>query len=439
MNAISVTFDIITMIITAYLCVKNIKSLYKSRKYIVFYFVVLIYVIPLFLDYLVGFPVYDEARYSGYNLSEYDTVTRCLFDAFVVFVELMILKWGKNEINLEQDERRYSVYTSDRLIESMSIRRVLYIVTIGSIVLAFIFLRRVDILTTPLWREVFFDTNISGYATFERLSYVGIACGVVLFMAKNISLIGRIIGIVCTYFNICIEGKKSAIIFVLVLVFIVLILRLPSRETSIGKKRKTLLRYAFIGAVLVFLIIRITVYVKINSRGYIADDAIRMYTAFRIDVFRDDRVRMAIYSLLHSDRYQGVPFPGQTYLISVLYLFPLDYIFGSLGLKRILNMHAYSDYLSAALYGGTVETVAGFMTPAIFAELIANFSFLGVLLFPLICIWFANKLDKYDYPINVFILASFVMLQMYSLSYIAYLLEFTLLLCLSTKIRLVIK
>ena len=439
MDPISIAFDVITMIITSYLCARNIKGLYKSSRYFIYYLVVIIYVIPLFLDYFVGFPVYNEARYKGFELSEYDTASRCLFDLVIIFIQIIILKYrnhsGKEGIITGQE----SNLKYDRFIDSSSIKRLLYLFMIGTVVSALVVLRRPDIVVTPLWREYLISSEIRNYATFERLSYVGMACSVVLLLTKNISFVGRITSLFFLYFNICIEGKKSGIIFVIMVGFILLLSRIARSENSIKKKKKMLIRYIVLGIILVYLIVRITIYVKTTSRGYIATDVTRLYTAFRIDVFRDDRVRMAIYSLLHSDNYQGIPFPGQTYLIAVFYLFPFDYIFGSMGVKRMLNMHTYSDYLSAALYGGTVESVAGFMTPAILAELIANFSVLGVVLFPFICIWFSSKTDKYEYPINIFIICSFFMLQMYSLSYIAYLLEFTFLLCISKRIRFVIR
>ena len=69
------------------------------------------------------------------------------------------------------------------------------------------------------------------------------------------------------------------------------------------------------------------------------------------------------------------------------------------------------------------------MTPCIYAELISNFGFIGALGMPFLCIWFASKADKYPYPFNIMILVSFIVIQMYAISYMAYYFEFVLLMC----------
>ena len=54
---------------------------------------------------------------------------------------------------------------------------------------------------------------------------------------------------------------------------------------------------------------------------------------------------------------------------------------------------------------------------------------------PFLCVWFATKADKYPYPFNVFILVSFIALQMYAISYMAYYFEFVFLMCWLVRCR----
>lgn len=94
MNVIVCFFDILTMIISAYWALVNIKKLKISTRYIIYFTFFVICIVPLFMDYIIGKPMYEllPNRYHGFVISYDDSTTRILYDIFLVVSQYIILK-----------------------------------------------------------------------------------------------------------------------------------------------------------------------------------------------------------------------------------------------------------------------------------------------------------------------------------------------------------
>lgn len=213
---------------------------------------------------------------------------------------------------------------------------------------------------------------------------------------------------VLLFMNICIQGKRSILFFALLVYILIMLPGLRNKALDSKERRRKMFGIVIIAVIAVGIMIASTLVVKVTSRGYDANDFSELYTALRIDFFRDDRVRMAIYAILNPNQMKIVDFPGQTLLPIPTWIFPIDHILGKFG----ISYPAYTSYFCSALLMLPRSQSFTYMTPCIYAELISNFGFFGALFMPFLCVWFASKADKYPYPFNVFILVSFIALQM---------------------------
>jgi len=234
------------------------------------------------------------------------------------------------------------------------------------------------------------------------------------------------------YMNICLQGKRSILFFALLNYVLITLPGLRDKTLDIKKRRRKMFGTVIIVTVVVGIMIASTLVVKITSRGYDTSNYSELYTALRIDFFRDDRVRMAIYALFNPSEMRIIDYPGQSLLPIPTWLFPIDHILGVFD----INFPAYTNYFCSALLMLPRSESFTYMTPCIYAELISNFGILGMILMPFLCVYFATKADKYPYPLNIFILVSFIILQMYSIPYMIYYIEFVLLMCWMVKSRI---
>ncbi len=424
MDYIFIAMDIPTLVLTACMCVTAIKKWKKGQRSVFYFIFLFFYVVPILLDYLFAFPTYSYSHNMyGFEVSYKDSSTRVVYDLLVLGIQWLLLRleYKKSPSLVVKNNDNYYKYISTFLYLGLVIAPIL-VLLLGN---------DKSILYTFMWREN--ELSETGYLPIaERLSYVGICCAVVLFFWKSgkNKFIRRIISIIFAYINICIQGKRSILFFLLLVVPIVMLPNIRIRNLT-DKQRRRIIRVLFFLIVAVLtIIVAFTIKIKVDNRGY--EDMKAVYTSLRIDIFRDDRVRMAIYAFLYPSKMTILTYPGQTIIPALITFFPLDYIFGFMRIHPI----AYSAYISAALTGSSVVSQAdAFMSPSILAELFSNFHIFGVAIFIWMTLWFAKMVDRYPYPANVFIYISYIMLHIYSVSYIAYFLEFSLILCLLCRNR----
>lgn len=415
--------DWITIIISTALLAKNFKKVAFESKYIIYFLFYLFYVAPLYLDCIFSPPVYTDWLGRGFSVSAADSTTRIIYDIVIIFIQIYLLS------NRISGKKEYQNKVNKNEITNGTLAA-LYLGMILPTLITAVASSHKFILYTLQWREFFDASVVARYTYFEKMSYIGVACSIVILLMRNKKhpIFENILSIIFLYTSVCIEGKRSIIFFALLMVLLIKIPGVLNAELTVAERRKKLFKLICLGVFAVSIMIGLTMYVKITSRGYNAFDAVELYTTTRIDFLRDDRARLAIYSLLHQDTSLMLDRPLQTILNMPLFLFPIDYF---LNMAHI-TVDTYSMFLTSNLLGYRSKAI---MTPALFAELISNLGVFAFLLMPMICRWFAKKSDEYDYPQKVFILTCFVLLQMYDSAYIAYFLEFTIIICLMNKIE----
>lgn len=380
-----------------------------------------IYVVPLILDYIVGFPTYHyywDATYSSYDrfegfIKSYQHInTRFFYDVFILVTQLFLLyyKSPKNVGIISKWQAYESVRISKSTVFILAILAFLpslICICAGYYYVPFIF----------GWRENPILSAISQgeyYSFVERLSYVGLASSMICMVNPKVNIPLKVLMITLCYMNLSIESKRSILFFAMA--FYIL---LKSSELGIKLNIKKIAIISLIG--IIFVLYQ-SIYIKM-MRGY-SDEEI-LYTQIRIDLFRDDTARMIIYSLL-SGTHTVLEYPFQSYLTQIAFIFPLDIINGifKLGITSI----GFNCYLTSALIGVPVSLGERWMTTSMIDEIIANFSILSVIIVPIVLYKLAKYIDKQSKITQVLFLSAILLSFMYSFNYTVYYFEFVILL-----------
>ena len=424
----SVAFDLITVIISVALLVSNYKRITQSSRYLIYFLFILYYVAPLILDVLVMRPEYTKSLYRGFRLTRDDELTRCIYDVFVIYAQFIILNFRKWKTTSEYfDSLKVNALEDNLEFKGDNINFILFIGAILPVALAVVLPVNKAALYTFQWREYNILDYTKHFGFIEQFTYIGIICTIVLLVRAfdNRQIVWSAFYAAILFMDLCIQGKRSILFFALLVYILVMLPGLRDKSLDSRKRRQKMFGLVIISAIAIAIMVGMTLIVKVASRGYDASDTSELYTALRIDFFRDDRVRMAIYSILHPSEMKIIDWPGQSLLPFPTWLFPIDHILGKIG----ISYPAYTTYFCSALLMLPRSQSFTYMTPCIYAELISNFGIIGALIMPFLCVWFASKADKYPYPFNVMIIVSFIAIQMYALSYMAYYFEFVLLMC----------
>lgn len=385
-----------------------------GNMYCVIYLIFFVfYVFPLYLDYFVSFPEYSlQERYLGFTLSYKDTATRVIYDIFILFVQFVLTK----KIRVFGRLDRRDNFNKQDVGKKNEINWFLAIGMFFPILLTFVFSVDKKILYTFGWRELEIFATTSATNTIENFSYFGVMCTLLLLFkhlnSKKRQLLSLLLYLPLLYANMCVQGKRSILFFAIMLL---VVLQIPGINTSekndIKASKRKLLLLAVISFLCIGLMIFVTVYVKVNIRGWDPSDTLDMYTMTRIDFLKDDRVRFAIYALLHPEN-QILPSWGLTIFPIVTWFWPLNSILAGHG----IIYDSYQVYFSDALQYVVDKP---FMTTSFFAELISNFSCLGVLFMCFLCVWVSKVAQNNKYPFRAIVIISFIALQMYTTTYLA--------------------
>lgn len=424
MNISVIWADWIVVIFSTVLLLKYWKRITTNTRIIVYLLFFVLYVLPVYFDCLIAPPYYRDWLGQGFNQSASDPLTRTIYDIAIIFCQLCILFWRNKSTKIEQKQVLSAISFSGNGSIMLVIAGM-----IAPVLLVMLLCQQKFILYTPQWREVFDTSIVARYTYYEKLSYIGVACSLLCFTIKSKKnpLLYKIIALLFLYINICIEGKRSIIIFTLLVWLIIKIPGLVDSRATPKERKKELANLVFLAVFAVISVVVLTLVVKTGSRGYDKNDLWELYTATRIDFFRDDRVRLAIFELTNSGRFKMMDYPLQTFLTNPLSLFPIDYFLTRNG----ISFDTYSRLISSELVGRELK---GVMTPCLFAEIISNFGLLGIIIMPMVCIWFSDISKKYVFPQNIMILTSFILLQMFDFTYISYFVEFTFLCCLMQRV-----
>lgn len=428
------TYEILVVFISFILIVKSIRRLIWMSKSIYFIHLLFcfIFVLPIILDYLIGYPTYNT-KYYGFILSYNDTATRFIYATYVLLSQLIMLLIGnirinkKGKIYLLVDSKKainkvkelssttdldYNTKNYNRYVDFL-----LLFASIITVLLVLIFPISKEILWTYDWRNK--GIIIEGqkyYSTIERLSYISIISGIIYILGKKRSIITKIIIPLFIFMTICTQGKRSILFFMILAIISYLFINVKL------SKRKWIFILAIISAV---GIVSYSIYIKVFYRGYSGFDS--LYTTLRIDFFRDDTTKLVIYSLLNPNSIKILDYPGQSIITQIGALFPLQFL--------DVPVIGYNTYLTSALIGASYKYSAqNWMTTSIFDEMLANFSFFGFWIAPMVLGIFSKIADKQNCKIKPITISSLILLMMYSPSYILWYMQFWFIITLAEKV-----
>ena len=429
--AITTIIDVFTILVSIYLAVKTVKKVGTSSRYVIYYFTFLILVVPLILDYIIGKPDYlswyGGRKHYGFIVSYDDPLTRIFYDAFLLLFQFIILycNHSNHEHLTVTDSIRLSNINNGWLFGIMA---------------GFALLPVALVVLLPLnkmimfiwgWRDsgLFNATSSKYYFTIEKLTYIGVACALLLVLTpantfsfstkynERIFRWSKVLWVAIAYMDICIESKRSIIIFVLAVVITFLIDVIPRRKIG---------WILLCGMLFSAVIIGLSIFVKTTSRGY--SDWISVYSTLRIDFFRDDTIKMLLYSILHPGEIKVLNYPFESYIKQIPFLLPLNFTH----IPRV----GYNSYFTCAVLHVPFDPSINYITCSMFDEMLANFNLLAYLVAPIFTIWYSNKADQQTTVMRTMMVAGYVLMSMYSLHYIVWFVQIVFTILFFQKFRL---
>lgn len=425
--------DCVVLAFSIFYLYKNFKRLMWSSRSVYFLIFFALYVFPIYLDYLIGF---QEHYHWGFEIASNEPATRLIYDVLLVFI-MHALVFYNNKL---PDSCYLSNLKNTNSVDMWGVKYK-YLLLFFMVFPAFatlLFLKKIEMLYLFQWREYEYFEASGSYSSIERFTYFGIVCSVILLLdyKKRFFDFYRLLALLFLYINICIQGKRAIMFFAIVVILMVVVFH----YFTFKAKGKSTFRYKiFFSSILLigfFYMITSSVEVKLG-RGYSEADNSLMYTSTRIDMFREDRVKMAIYSEMNEEKMKILDYGGQSLITNLVSIVPFNYISEPMNLSQ----GTYQVHFSMAMFNLPYNHInqkanRNYMTCTIFAELISNFGIIiGSLLFVIITIWFAKLTDKYPSPFNILLVSSYVLLNLFDFVYMVMFMELTFLFCIFYKRR----
>ncbi|GIP35027.1 O-antigen polysaccharide polymerase Wzy [Paenibacillus sp. J2TS4] len=350
--------EVLAIVFNIIFLLKVIKNINRGKLYtvniLIFVFFVF-FVLPLILDLIVGVPNYE--RHPGFYYSSKDTATRIIYALYIMLAPVIMYKVGKPK-------------------ESVSINAISYLRKYRVILYFLIVLPILIVLFSPnplLYLQ--YAVSSKGLLGSEEAEYHAL----ILFSSRLsmicislVMLIGRkkymtyvVLFAPLLFLDIWLYGKRSIVALTLVALLFVAY----KRNVLRGKK------IVAVGLLAVTVLLLFSNFFQQNVRKYDDYTFDQSYLNFRIDYGRDDVTRLAIYSELEED-LQILEYRGQ----SLLFYLTL-YVPRSMWPDK---PYPYAQYMTSALFLSEPKLWGWGMTTSILEEMIANFSWLGFIIGPLI-------------------------------------------------------
>lgn len=197
-----------------------------------------------------------------------------------------------------------------------------------------------------------------------------LATAIYISTLKTVQLHHYLLPIAVVPFCCWISGKRTIVAVSLVVLGYVL----WSRQVLRGRRLYLALALGLL------LLVAFSFYYQSNVRyannPLLFSGAETRYESFRIDFFRDDRIKMALYAELHPDEMQILEYRGQSVLFNLVFMLPR-----SLWPDKPWPYAVY--FTSTMLQMYPARWLGWGMTTSWLEEAIANFGWLGVLVGPL--------------------------------------------------------
>lgn len=420
-SLLTAIIDILTLVISSFFFIQNIKRIKQGANYLIGIIVFVLYLIPLYIDYLYMMPDYTS-NLPGFVQARNDTLVNIIFDILFVFLQYKLL-YHKKKNDIQEMDTSFVVSSNCRIL--------LYIGMLLAPLIVVVFIRQPFMLYTFGWRELGIIDPPRFYDQAEQFCYFSSACSLLLFFEKGRkpfpSIMQKIISAGFLYISLSIQGKRAILFFVMICICILLYFELLYRLKNKKSWRFFLIYIIVLGVVAAFYMFTISLQVKVN-RGITQVDTNEIITGQRVDFFRDDRVRMSIFSEVHPDEMTILQYRGQTLIPDMFGVIPLNYLRDRIGVGRKI----YQTYFTCGLTGDDINSKtairdSNWMTVTCIAEIISNFSiFLAFFIIPFLFIKVSKLIDKLKYPFNILTVFAFVLINLFDTTYVVVFIEFEL-------------
>lgn len=374
--------SIINIFVIAFSGYVLFSSRKKSRD-VAFYALALfdaVYVLPLLVELVLGkAPV--SSTYVGFVLSVNDEITEILYGGFVIIVESFFFLFLKKSKPFSMPIATIASNIQNRLSKNA-------VVVFLSVL--FLFAPLALILFSPNPSIYLFDLGafdmekamvsvvdivyrkVVHLDVFTTLAFVSVV--ILKIVDKNNKPLYktlRILGIVIVAIA---NGKRTLVTFLIIVLTVL--------DFLYGKKKKYLFFNVTVACVCLASFFVTYAYVsgkyELNTNWY---SVISEY------FFRNNSVKVAIYSTINPDKLHILDYPGQTLLFDVFFFIPRQ-IWAS-------KPFPFPDYYTSAILGFSNLTTFGWnFQTNIYAEFVANLGLCSFLIVPILLLCMCKKVNN---------------------------------------------
>ena len=370
---------------------------FRSSVLVIIPIFYIFFVFPLILDFVVGPPSYY--KHPGFMIASKDYATRIIYSIYIIFIPFILYKYGKNKCVINNFD--FNV--------NYKVRFILYIILILPFFL---------VLVSPN-PEIYLNyaASTKGLLNLEEKefhSFIVLCCRmsvlayiILIFIRRGSIFLYSILLSPFIFIDIWIYGKRSIVATFLVLLVFVLWKKGIVRGFGI----------IIIGIMsLIFIFLFSHIYQE-QVRDHIDYSFERKYLNFRIDYGRDDVTKLAIFSELNPNEIKILDFRGESFLFYLTFFVPRD-IWPE-------KPYPYAQYVTSAVFLSEPRLWGWGITTSIFEEMIANFSWLGMIIAPFVIAGICRIGDSFNNAL-ISIFSIFIAILLMTLHLTAYMAIFIL-------------
>lgn len=395
--------NILTIIWLAIWSLFAVRRLASGNRDSILYLLIVHFIlcgIPLLLDEVLGEPAYLD--FPGFYIASRDENTAVIYCFYVSMVPVFWWLVGRASAKIAASIGKDSI---SEVAISGALRRfrpIFWIFLISPLIgLAFapepdLYLNYGWVATAVVLRPEVLEhrTTVAFLCTMSLLSAAGILAGV-----PRLRIFHFLFVLPWVALAVWLNGKRHLFVFAAALVWFVLYWKGDFLRGS---------RFIFFGLFLVIVILTFSYAYQETIRGVEPTRSIdQFYQDFRINYGRDDVIKMTIFAELHPEMMQILEYRGQS-----LIFYATMYVRRSFWPDKPFP---YAQYFTSALFLLRPRLLGWGMTTTWLEEAVANFSWFGLILGPLlpamICRIGDNNANALVYPLTVFVSSLFISVE----------------------------
>lgn len=381
------------------LTVLLIFPIWKKRRNVAFFCLILFdvaYVIPLLVEFFLGKPKFSSA-YVGFVLSANDEATAFAYAFFILVVETCFFVYLNRSHDVSPEISDIALNIQERFCKNPLLIFFSIIIVLSPIV-AIMLAPNMQLYLSDFGKLGMDQSDLSlvdiVYHKKIASKFVTLAAfGVILLKIidkKNFPAYKflRVVGIILVAL---VNGKRTFVTFLVIFLVIM---------DFLLKKKKKYLRFN-IAVSVVCVIVYFVAYSYISGKYEYNTD---WYAVISEYFFRNNSVKVAIYSALNPEKLPILDYPGQTLLFDFLFFVPRS-IWPT-------KPYPFPDYYTSAIFGFSTLTSIGWnFQTNIYAEWIANLGFFGFFITPVVLVIFCRIVNKSSGVVEYVLGAGFILLM----------------------------